>query len=294
MATALENVPLSDKDAAEAEALLRQLSAGQPIHKVRTGTLPPLSLTISGPGPKVAARPATAPKPRTAPGPVVAPKRKKKKKSKALMAAMMSMMVLTFAGGGWAAYAQSKANKELAARQAREQAILQARADSLRRGSKVIVGLPEGTQVEIDFKPYRNGDRFEADTGRYAMTASISGFQPLNSMVVIESGRHDTLRVPLQIAQQTVASSQRPGVTQAAVVRDSQLVRFTVAPLHAEILVDNVRIGAGRAQKWLSVGNHTVRFTAVGCTAQEQSVTAIKGEMQIVPPVRLTGGTCGQ
>src|SRR5687767_7774981 len=79
MATARENVPMSDKDRDEAEAILKLLSAGQAIPKVRTGTLPPLSLTISGPGPKVQPRPATAPKPRTAPAIAVAPPKRKKK-----------------------------------------------------------------------------------------------------------------------------------------------------------------------------------------------------------------------
>src|SRR5205814_2750797 len=64
MALALENVPISDTERDEADALLRDLSAGRVIPKVRTGTLPPLALTISGPGPRVQPRPVTAPRSR--------------------------------------------------------------------------------------------------------------------------------------------------------------------------------------------------------------------------------------
>src|SRR4051794_37893687 len=48
MAQALENVPRSDSDREEAEKLLKELSAGRALPKVRTGPLPPLHLTISG------------------------------------------------------------------------------------------------------------------------------------------------------------------------------------------------------------------------------------------------------
>src|SRR4051812_30716994 len=57
MALALENVPQTQEQKDDAERLLRELSLGRMIEKVRTGTLPPLALTISGPGPKVQARP---------------------------------------------------------------------------------------------------------------------------------------------------------------------------------------------------------------------------------------------
>src|SRR5688572_12689330 len=140
MAIALENIPLSDKDRDEAEAILKLLSAGQAIPKVRTGTLPPLSLTISGPGPKVQPRPVTSPRPRQV-APIAAPKRRKKKKNKALVAALAAMMLLSVSGAGYMVVSQSQA----AAERQRADSIAKAEADrrtaEMSRGSMVIAGL---------------------------------------------------------------------------------------------------------------------------------------------------------
>src|SRR5687768_6024546 len=94
MATALENVPLTDAQREEAEKVLKGLSMGQAIPKVRTGTLPPLALTISGPGPRVQPRPQTTPRPRTAQEPIKAIKRKRKNKKALLYGS--AMMAATF------------------------------------------------------------------------------------------------------------------------------------------------------------------------------------------------------
>src|SRR3954464_10089425 len=90
MAQALENVPQSDSDREEAEKLLKELSAGKSIPKVRTGTLPPLSLTISGPAAPVMQRPViTQRKPSTQSA--AAPRRRKKKKKNKLLLPMGGM-----------------------------------------------------------------------------------------------------------------------------------------------------------------------------------------------------------
>src|SRR5688572_17606629 len=62
MAIALDNVPQTEAEREEAERVLRELSTGKTIPKVRTGTLPPLTLTISGPAAPVVPRPAAQPK----------------------------------------------------------------------------------------------------------------------------------------------------------------------------------------------------------------------------------------
>src|SRR4051812_1882975 len=90
MAQALENVPQSDTDREEAEKLLKELSAGQAIPKVRTGTLPPLSLTISGPAAPVVPRPVSAPRKAQGATPKV---RKRKKKKNKLLLPMAAMLV---------------------------------------------------------------------------------------------------------------------------------------------------------------------------------------------------------
>src|SRR5688572_8605717 len=116
MATALENVPQSDKDFEEAERILKELSSGKAIPKIRTGTLPPLALTISGPGPKVQPRPVSTPRPRTM-NPSAAPKRRRKKKNKALVAGLAGMMLFSATGAGYMLVSQN---------------VEAARADSLR------------------------------------------------------------------------------------------------------------------------------------------------------------------
>src|SRR4051812_24661765 len=80
MAIALDNVPQTDAEREEAEKVLRELSSGKSIPKVRTGTLPPLNLTISGPSAPVVPRPAV--QPRRPQAGTAKTKRKKKKKNK--------------------------------------------------------------------------------------------------------------------------------------------------------------------------------------------------------------------
>ena len=299
MATALENVPLSDKDAAEAENLLRELSAGKAIPKVRTGSLPPLSLTISGPGPKVAARPATQPKPRTAPAPVIPPKRKKKKKNKALVIGMMSMMALTLGGGGWMVKTQMDAQ---AAQTARVRADSIRRADSLAaavRGSRVIMMLASnGTPVEnasiiLNNQRYTNGGKFEENEGVYTGRVEAEGYQTETPTVEIQGQVHnDTLRITLRSQAEVAAAAAAanrpgPGLASRPVALDSNQVRFSVVPVHADIFVNDTRIGAGRVARWLRLGDHTVRFSATGCVAQTIPVSVQKGDAIVVPTVTL-------
>src|SRR4051812_29030722 len=136
MAIALDNVPQTDAEREEAEKVLRELSAGNAIPKIRTGTLPPLHLTISGPAAPVVPRPVSAPRKLQPQAPARA-KRRKKKKNK-LMLPMMSGVLLLGGSGGYMYYQQQN---ELAA---------QAKAAAeLNKGSIVIDGLPSGGQVAI-------------------------------------------------------------------------------------------------------------------------------------------------
>jgi serine/threonine protein kinase len=293
MATALENVPLSDKDAAEAEQLLRELSAGKAIPKVRTGTLPPLSLTISGPGPKVAARPATQPRPRTAPTqPVVQPKRKKKKKNKALIGGMMAMMTLTLGGGGYMAVNQMKVAQ---LQQQRADSIAKFQQDSAlaaNTGSKVIAGLPQGGTVILQNQPYRNGEVFKIAAGIYSARATAPGYVQWEQDVNIEGGKHDTLTISMTTVEAANAlalaaqSRSAPGAAPRAAV-DSNRVRFLVMPVYADVFVDGTRVGSGRFERWVRLGEHTVRYTAQNCAAQEVPLTVTKGEVIVMPQVTL-------
>jgi serine/threonine protein kinase len=286
MANALENVPLSDKDRDEADALLKQLSAGQPIPKVRTGTLPPLALTISGPGPKVQPRPITSPRSRQAQAPTAAPRKRKKKKNKAIIAALGAVVALTMSGGGYMAYTQSQADIE----KQRADSIAQAKADSvalfMSRGSKIIAGLPEGVSVLLNGRLYANGDRFTGDTGvTYQAQATRDGYTALNQPVVVEGGKTDTLNLTMRPLSAAATPGQQTRQTPAFVVRDSGLLRFATDPLRADVRWDNKVLGSGRGQKTMPVGTHTLRITAPNCTAKDVTVTIGKDQtVNIVPP----------
>jgi serine/threonine protein kinase len=287
MANALENVPMSDKDREEAETLLKQLSAGQAIPKVRTGTLPPLALTISGPGPKVQPRPITSAK-----RPVVVaapPKKKKKKKNVGVLVAALMVMLGTGGGGGWMLYSQAAAAKVQAVKDsvARADSIL--RAEAMSKGSKVILGLPEGAVAVIDGKPFSNGEKFEAPPDRYVVAANATGYEPLNSVVTIEAGKNDTLYLNMRlanVAQTPQQTAQRPQAVVAT--RDSAQVRFYVLPLYAEVWVDGARLGAGRFQKKVAAGPHTVSYRAARCQTLEVPIVVRKDETLTTEQVQLT------
>jgi hypothetical protein len=209
-----------------------------------------------------------------------------------VLAGMFLMMLLTLGGGGWAMWTQQKATAARLERQRADSLARAAVADSLSRGSKLVVGLPDDVEATIDGRPFRNGERFTADTGRYIATATKPGYQDWRQTVVIESGKHDTLQVAMVLATLAPTPITRPG-PQVAVVRDSSQVRFNVFPLHAQILVNGNVIGQGRIQRWLPLGQHRVRYFLQGCAAQEETINVEKGPPQTLPQVRLTGGSCG-
>ncbi|HEU4995548.1 MAG TPA: hypothetical protein VFT29_12050, partial [Gemmatimonadaceae bacterium] len=290
MAIALENVPQSETDREEAEELLRELSAGRAITKVRTGTLPPLSITISGPGPRVQPRPVTSPRIRQPTAATLTPIRGRRKRKNKMM---LPAMGLIFAGLGSGVFLQYQNIKE---QEAKARADSQHVADSLEaeakasRGTRVIVGLPDGVRVLINNQLYGNGERLEAPKGAYTASATASGFEPLITQVEVLAGENDTLTLvmkPLVAAAPPPAQVQQP---RQAVVRapvDSGEIRLSVMPTHAEISVDGNRIGSGRARARLPVGQHLIRYSAPNCDPEDRTLTVLKGEPQLVSLITL-------
>ncbi|TMG80850.1 MAG: hypothetical protein E6H78_17845 [Betaproteobacteria bacterium] len=263
------------------------------IPKIRTGTLPPLSITISGPGPRVQPRPSSAPKPR-APTPSMraAGVRRKKKTNKMMMPATL-LVAGGLASGVFLQYQNSQA-----AQKARTDSL--AVADSLERvereartrGSRIIAGLPAGVNAIIDGKAYRNGDKFVSDTGTYGVQAKERGYDDLYLTFTITPGRTDTLTLTMHETSATPSTpqQQQQQTRQVAVVRaptDSAEVRLSVMPSHADIFVDGTRIGSGRAVRRLPVGPHTVRYNAPDCETEDRSIMVSKDETQIVPLLTL-------
>jgi serine/threonine protein kinase len=297
MATALENVPLSDKDREDAERLLKELSAGKAIPKVRTGSLPPLALTISGPAPKVQPRPVTSPRPRTSPPvPAVGPRRRKKKKNKALVGALASMVFLSLSGGGYMVMSQNTQARERFKQDSVASAESARRAFEMSRGSKVIMGLPDGGQAIIDGKPYVNGETFRGDTARYIATAKASGYNDLNHVFAIESGVHDTLVLAMTPSSASagpqIATRPRDTGPATTVSRDSGTVRLRVTPIHGEVYFGNRRLGEGAVNTRLPVGTHVLQIRAPDCTTRNVEVTVIKDDVQIIPPAQTTLTSC--
>ncbi len=290
MAVALDNVPLSDTEREDAEEMLKQLSSGQPIAKVRTGTLPPLNLTISGPGPKVQPRPVTQPRARaTIPRGVTRRKRKKNPKVLATAIALFGLLVTTTGYLAFTEFQRSRA--EDAERERQRQLALAQQAAA--QGRVVVSGLPEGGNVLLQNRLLRNGDMFTGDSGFvYEATVRAPGHVTATRIVTVTAGITDTIQfslVPLSAAANTPAATQsRPAATQATVSRDSGAVRFIVSPLHAEIVVNGRVVGSGRIERRLPVGSHTVTFRAPSCDPEQRSVTVEREAVQIMTPVTLT------
>ena len=182
------------------------------------------------------------------------------------------------------------------------------RADSIRRsdslaaavrGSRVIMlvasnGTPvENASIILNNQRYTNGGKFEENAGVYTGRVEAEGYQTETPTVEIQGQVHDdtlriTLRSDAEVAAAAAAANRPvPGLASRPVALDSNQVRFTVFPLHADIFVDDTRLGAGRVVRYVRLGEHTVRFSAQGCAAQVQTLTVVKGEAIVVPPVTL-------
>ena len=296
MAVALDNVPLSERDRDDAEEMLRQLSAGQPIAKVRTGTLPPLNLTISGPGPKVQPRPVT--QPRSRPTMPRATTRRRRKKNPKVLYSGIALFTLLFGTTGYLAVSEMRRSAAEKAEAERQRLANEARAAEL-RGTIVIAGLPDDGQVIIGNKTYRNGDSFTGDSGFvYQATITGAGRQPVARLLEVQKGITDTVDLTVQaapaVASNTPATAPRQtATTQPPVATGFGAVRFSVSPLHAEIVLDDRVsggrvLGSGRIERRLAVGTHTVTFRAPSCDPETRRVTVGREETVIVPPVILT------
>jgi hypothetical protein len=291
MAQALENVPQSDSDREEAEKMLKELSAGRAIPKIRTGTLPPLHLTISGPAAPVVPRPVSAPR-KAAPQAPARAKRRKKKKNKLLLP-LASMILLIGGAGAWLMYQQNQQDK-----------ITAQNALAMKQGSLVITGLPSDTlQVLINQQLYKNGDTLKGPSGNFAAQANLAGYTPLQRIVTVpDSGKVETLDLTMEPLV-TVASAAPPtAVTSTSSQRNSQSapsssvkidsgqVRMKVIPSYAEMFIDGKSIGTNFKTVGWPAGRFTARFQAPGCGVPiEQPIVVKKGELLIVPAVTISG-----
>jgi serine/threonine protein kinase len=281
MAQALENIQQTEGEREEAERMLRELSAGKSIPKVRTGTLPPLTLTISGPSAPVVPRPVTQPrKPTTGPG--AATKRRKKKKKNKMMAPALAAFVVFAGGGGYMVYSQQQEQ----ARLAQEKAQQAAAAAEARKGAVILAGVPADVRVTIqNLGSFKNGDTIRADPNTYDATVAGRGYETTYPQIQIDSGVVTVRDMTAELVASAPAGGIiNPGVNtpqQAgsrvnndapAAVADVGDLRLTVSPNYVDIWVDGAKVGSGRKFLSVKVGGHDVRFFALNCTPQEKRI----------------------
>jgi len=289
MATALENVPLTDEQRIEADNILKQLSMGQAIPKVRTGTLPPLALTISGPGPKVQPRPVTTPRAR----PVALPARKKKKKNRKALYQGLAVLGFTAIVGGYAGYDQYQKSQAEARQRQQEQALAQQQAEEARlaqsRGAVVFTGLPSGATIEIAGRVFMPDQLVQLDTGNYqANIQAGASYAPYTRVFTVRPSATDTIPIALTLASAAAPPVAAPGATPsrptARAVTDSGEVRFVLSPVQAEArLADGTRLGSGRFIRFLPVGTHSIRVSAgTTCRATDREVQVSRAERALV------------
>jgi hypothetical protein len=297
MAQALENIPQSDADREEAERLLRELSAGKSIPKVRTGTLPPLTLTISGPAAPVVPRPVTQARRPQAAAPARTRKRKKKK-NKMMMPAALGFLLFA-GGGGYMVYSQNAEQARLAAER---QAAAQAAAEA-RKGEVILAGVPAQVRVTINGIAYKNGDTVRLNDSTYEASVQGPGYETSFPSIQVDSGQTQVL----DLSNQIIASSptggggsapvvgpqlagNRPANNAPAAVADTGELRLTVTPTYADIYVDGSKVGSGRKFLWLKVGGHDIRFAAPNCGAKTERLNVVKGETKIHNAALQCGG----
>jgi serine/threonine protein kinase len=300
MAVALENVPISDAQREEAEKVLKGLSMGQAIPKVRTGTLPPLALTISGPGPRVQPRPQTTPRPRTAQGPAaVKPIRKKRKNKKALYA-FMGMMAIGGIGMTGMVVQQVQAKKVQDSIRAYQDSVVAvqqaAEAEAARRGQVMFSGLPaSGFLIEMAGRAYSDSI-VVVDTGSYVASITATGYQTVSRPVQVRSKAYDTVMVAMQLTSLVAnlpVGGNRPGAQVASAPRDSNEIRFVITPLgRAEVWYGGRRLpGAGRVRApKVPAGRQRFELRAPGCSTipidVEVHPTEIRTHFDSIPGCR--------
>jgi serine/threonine protein kinase len=287
MAMALENVPLTDQQREEAEKHLKLLSAGEPIPKVRTGTLPPLTLTISGPGPVVHTRPASTPRAR--PQAAAAPVRKKKKKNKKPLYVGMTVMGLFVAVGGTLGVRDFNKQKAEAAR-VRDSVRAAFVEDSTRLAAASAPGIliftgnmPAGVVIQAGGRPFTPGVPGEIPPGNWLAQAQAPGYETwTRNPLVVTPGKTDTIAVNM-VAATAASVATLPGLTRPVEgPKDSVFIRWNVQPNFVKIYVDNVEKGTGRTRFRVAEGRHQVKLEGGGCQSAELTITAAKGPEQTV------------
>ena len=268
LADALDAVPdpegLSRRDA---QQMLRALTAGEAVPKIRTASLPPLAPT------GVMPRPASMPHIPT----VV---KKAPPKSKAPLFAGIGVGAVAVAAGLYFTVLKPKDGAVAPVGSAGAAAI---EPDS---GGVKFTGLPDGARISIDSKDI-DGTQARLPKGQYPYRITATGYLPEQSAFTIVGGKDVdipvTMRKDLAAAQAALAAKQQsrpqptggsaPPPQQSAPAANGTISVGTDVTI-ADITIDGVSIGKGRAFNVSTrSGTHTLRISADGYEPYSQSIT---------------------
>ena len=283
MAEALEVVPDTPEARKEAIAHLKQLSHGQRITEIRTGSLPPLAL-VTGPGAVV-----------TGPRTIVA----REKRSK-LWLPIAAVAVLGLAAGGYWAVAVRGGTSAAQDSTATPTAALGSGPGEVR-----FEGMPRNARVQVGDSVLAGG-RGYVEAGRYTYTVTARGYIPATGPIAVAAGVTTRQivalsRDPNAPAADPVASApptgaepapQPTGTTAApAPSAATGQLRIRASETAAEIFVDGQRVGSGSRILSVPAGSHTIRVSLAGFETFTTTVTVTAGETTpVMATLRATGG----
>src|ERR1041385_8128475 len=187
MAVALDNVPQTDAEREDAERILRELSSGKSIPKVRTGTLPPLTLTISGPAAPVVARPQIQPK-RPQQQQTTGRRKKKKKKNKMAVPAMLLVGGLAATGVWYSQQGPAPSTKSTMIFQ--------------------FPDLPSDVQPHVYVGGFEKHSGDSLDAGGVNFQVKADGYKDLSQTVQLTANHTDTIKFTLE--QVVAAADNQP------------------------------------------------------------------------------------
>jgi serine/threonine protein kinase len=256
MAEALDAVPMTPQEKRDSLTMLKQLSQGEGVSKVRTETLPPLSVTASISGQRastpspISSGEATKPIPKQGaqrPGPRVQPKAGGGSKVGIMVAGVL--VLAAAGGGGYWKFVMNKPQQQQPA------------------ATNPAVAAPPPTVVE---------------------TLRVAAPPPSSSpgTPTRQSTRQPRQQQPVQ--QNTPAPQNPAPAPQPA---GNGRVLISAGACDAEIFVDGNRIGSRRASAQVTAGTaHAIRVVPETGAAWTSSVTVANGETRNVVA---QGITCG-
>lgn len=270
MVRALEAVPCSAEEKAQSEDALRELAKGQPIPRVRTGSLPPLPDTRTVGAAAMAAAAATpgATPAVTAKRPLQ-PARAKRRSRAPLIGAAVVVVLAAAAGGTWLAVLRGGAGAAVAP------------ADTLGpvSGTQFAAGGPNAQPGAVAERtspavPGQVGGPAAAPPPASTVTpAPAAATPPAAQPQVTPPGALPAVRRPTP--QRVTQQEQNAAPAQPAAPPDSGLLRVRTVPGNALITVDSRVVGEpGFAfDVKIAAGRRRVRITASGYVPFDTTIT---------------------